>query len=257
MDSTASLKELFFKLRHGFRGYPRDVGARRFRFDESLRRWNFDGEEEVRQAISEHLPAAGTAIDIGANFGMHTLIMADCVGSEGHVVAFEPIQANLDLLRRNVRLNHFNHRVTVIDSAVSDLMTDHLEMTMMSDSLEPSAAISTESTSESDKQKTIRVRNQSLDGAAELNEWGDNCFVKIDVEGAELSVLRSGENFLQEARPKLLIEVHDYALPQFGASTKDVYSFLEQRNYDIRQISDMNNHNGEYHHVVALPRQAA
>lgn len=252
--SIASLKEFFFKVLHGFRGYPRKVGTQNFRFDESLRRWNFDGEEEVRLAIFEHLDKDDTAIDIGANFGMHTLIMADRVGGDGRVLAFEPVTANLDLLRRNVSLNQFDDRVKIVESAISDIPDDHLKMTMMSDALEPSAAISVK---QDESQQTIEVQNQSLDAAAEKDNWSGNCFVKIDVEGAELSVLRSGEQFLKSVRPSLLIEVHDYALPQFGASTEEVYAFLEDHGYDVKQISDMNNHNGEYHHVMALPRQAA
>ncbi|MFN8710664.1 MAG: hypothetical protein ACK50J_28650, partial [Planctomyces sp.] len=67
-----NIRDLFFAVRYGFRGVPLSIGAQTFRLDESLRRWNFDGEIEVRDAITAHLKAGNTAIDIGANFGMHT-----------------------------------------------------------------------------------------------------------------------------------------------------------------------------------------
>ncbi len=84
-------------------------------------------------------------------------------------------------------------------------------------------------------------------------EVNRNCFIKIDVEGAELSVLRSGIQTLQRLSPTLLIEVHDYALPAFGESTESVYAFLKEHGYAIEQISDMQNHNGQYHHILAKP----
>lgn len=227
------------------------VGAQRFRFDESLRRWNFDGEEEVRFALLSNLSAGATAIDIGANFGMHTLIMADQIGADGRLLAFEPIPENLRLLRRNVKLNRFNDRVTIQEAAISDQPVDTIDMVVDSDQLEPSASLQTDSTK---GRETVTVSNISLDQATSSVGVENKCLVKLDVEGAELSVLRSGEEFLKRVRPKLLIEVHDYALPQFGDSTEAVYEFLKNYGYSIQQISDMQNHNGEYHHILALPK---
>lgn len=225
-----------------------------FRFDVSLRRWNFDGEEEVRDAILREVQKGDLAVDVGANFGMHTLIMGRQVGENGRVLAFEPIPANLRLLRRNVKFNRFTHRTHIIASAVSNLLTPTLTMEIDSDSLEPSAAICTASY---DKQsiKSIVVANQSLDCALQDFKPTQGCFIKIDVEGAELSVLRSATESLSRLKPNLLIEVHDYALPSFGESTETVYGFLREHHYDFVQLSDMANHNGQYHHVLAKPKQ--
>jgi FkbM family methyltransferase len=245
-----NIRDLFFAVRYGFRGVPLSIGAQTFRLDESLRRWNFDGEIEVRDAITAHLKAGNTAIDIGANFGMHTLLMASQIGPSGRLLAFEPIPENLRLLRRNVALNRFNDRVTIQQAALSDQDVETIEMVVDSDHLEPSASLQTIATQ---GRETVQVRNLSLDVAAADVSADSNCFVKLDVEGAELSVLRSGQQFLKTVKPRLLIEVHDYALPQFGDSTEAVYEFLKGFGYTINQISDMNNHNGEYHHIMALP----
>ncbi len=248
---SITLRECFFKLRYGLRGYPRQVGHQTFRFDESLRRWNFDGEQEVREALTQHLHAGETAIDTGANFGMHTLIMADRIGPDGRLLAFEPIPENLRLLRRNVKLNGFDDRVTIEQAAISDQAVGTIEMVVDSDQLEPSASLQTDATR---GRETVRVKNISLDEATSSVLAGEVCLVKMDVEGAELSVLRSGQRFLERVKPKLLIEVHDYALPQFGDSAPTVYEFLTNHGYSIEPISDMRNHNGEYHHVMAVPQ---
>jgi FkbM family methyltransferase len=244
------LSDLFFRVRYGFRGVPITIGNRRYRFDESLRRWNFDGEVAVRDAITAHLRSGDTAIDIGANFGMHTLLMANQIGPSGQLLAFEPIPENLRLLRRNVALNKFNDLVTIQQAALSDQDVETIEMVVDSDHLEPSASLQTAATQ---GRETVRVKNMSLDKAAAGVLAVKNCFVKLDVEGAELSVLRSGQYFLKTIRPRLLIEVHDYALPLFGDSREAVYEFLKEFGYVINQISDMNNHNGGYHHIMALP----
>jgi FkbM family methyltransferase len=243
-----TIRDLFFQVKHAFRGVPITIGDQSYRFDESLRRWDFSGEEEVRTALEEHLSAGDVAIDIGANFGMHTLIMANRIGAAGRLLAFEPISENLRLLQRNVQLNHYDDRVTIQQAALSDQDGESIEMVMDSDKLEPSAALVTSSTA---GRQTVKVSNITLDSAASTIAAGDRCLVKLDVEGAELSVLRSGLDFLTTVKPKLLIEVHDYALPQFGDSTEAVYDFLKRHGYAIQQISDMNNHNGGYHHIIA------
>lgn len=243
------MRDLCFRAWHGGRGVPRRVGDCYFRFDESLRRWDLNQEAEVRDCIETNCTAGGVAIDIGANFGMHTLVMASQVGPGGQVIAFEPIPENLRLLRRNIDLNRFHNRVRIFESAISDLAQPRIAMNVDSDSLEPSASIVT-ATSEC---VSLSVDNQSLDTALADVPDGRDCFIKIDVEGAELSVLRSGIGFLKRVRPKLLIEIHDYALPQFGDSTEAAYAFLCDHGYMITQISDMANHNGKYHHILALP----
>ena len=246
-------KNFVFNVLYGGRGYPRRVGNMNFRFDVSLRRWNFEGEEEVREAILREVSHCDLAIDVGANFGMHTLIFAQLVGEKGQVVAFEPIPANLRLLRRNVSLNGFDQRTQIVESALSDLSVDTLTMDMDSDSLEPSAAISTGANRKSTSH-CIEVTNQSLDKAIKDLSPSNNCFIKIDVEGAEMSVLRSGVKTLARLKPTLLVEVHDYALPAFNESAESVYRFLNEHGFAITQLTDMSNHNGQYHHILAKPQ---
>ena len=74
-------------------------------------------------------------------------------------------------------------------------------------------------------------------------------------EPSEGAATGSATESLTRLKPTLLIEVHDYALPSFGESTEAVYGFLREHHYDIVQLSDMANHNGQYHHVLAKTKQ--
>ena len=58
-------------------------------------------------------------IDLGGAVGLYTLMCARKVGPAGHVYAFEPDPSNASYLRRNVALNHYQDRVTVIEKAAS------------------------------------------------------------------------------------------------------------------------------------------
>jgi len=87
---------------------------------DSLRLGVFGIHEPVETRwIQEHVPVGGVAIDIGANIGYHTLLLARQVGPTGHVYAFEPDPDNFALLSRNVTLNGYNN-VTLEQAALSD-----------------------------------------------------------------------------------------------------------------------------------------
>ena len=246
----SKFKDFVFAVKHGLKGFPVSIGDNTYRIDESLRRWNFEQEEEVRVCLEQNLAAGDTAIDVGANFGMHTIIMANSVGTAGSVIAYEPIPFNLDLLRRNVSLNGYDSIVKIQAAALSDLDTDLIDMSVDSQGVDPAASLTNDSSFGGSADK-ISVANRTIDQDPKSLEPNAGCLIKIDVEGAELSVLRSGAEFLKRVKPKLLIEVHDYALPNFGESTESVYTFLKDLGYEIEALSDMNNHNGHYHHILA------
>jgi len=76
--------------------------------------WFEDEISFVRRVLS----AGGKAIDIGANFGVYTLSMAQCVGPKGSVWAYEPASSTADALSASVALNGFS-QVSVERCAVS------------------------------------------------------------------------------------------------------------------------------------------
>ena len=74
---------------------------------------------EVTTFLKAHVGPGQTAIDLGANIGYFTLLLAQLVGQDGQVVAFEPDPENFQLLERNVRANGYTN-VAVRREAVAD-----------------------------------------------------------------------------------------------------------------------------------------
>ncbi len=66
------------------------------------------------------LRPGATVVDVGAQFGYFSLVAARGVGPRGRVFAFEPVPANLELLRRNIEMNGLSAVVEVVQNAVSD-----------------------------------------------------------------------------------------------------------------------------------------
>src|ERR1035437_8331082 len=85
----------------------------------------------------------------------------------------------------------------------------------------PSAA-----TVSGDRRKVMDVATCSLDGYL-MQRGSVPDFLQIDVEGAELAVLRGAEATLRKARPKILIEIHGWDCPE----TVEVSKFLTRLGY--------------------------
>src|SRR5438094_662911 len=64
-------------------------------------------EPDAQRLMADHIRAFSVVYDIGANYGMHTLLMARLAQGDGHVYAFEPVPEIFGHLRENIALNAF------------------------------------------------------------------------------------------------------------------------------------------------------
>jgi FkbM family methyltransferase len=146
--------------------------------------------------------------DVGANVGYYTLLGAKLAGSSGKVYAFEPFVRNVAYLHRHVSLNKFKN-VSIIPCACSDKMEvaafypasnaamGHLENT-------------NDGSSDASGNITL-VPTITLDAVAHrLSIWPD--VIKIDVEGAELDVLRGALTIITTKKPAIFLSVHSESL---------------------------------------------
>jgi FkbM family methyltransferase len=162
-----------------------------------------------------------TVIDVGANVGQMTLEMAHLVGPTGRVIAIEPGPGNLAVLRRHVEGNGFADRVTVIAAACCTLHGGKMELDIPGKAVDVVGSgfqlrgigISPNPAASSLPLAKLSVDTVSLDGVmADLKAFP--AVLKIDVEGAEVEVLRGGRNLLQKNRPALAVGFHPFAFKQ-------------------------------------------
>jgi FkbM family methyltransferase len=131
------------------------------------------------------------AFDVGANIGLFTVLMARQVGTEGRVVAYEAEPANAALLRDNVALNYLNERVEIVERAASD--AEGRAAFFRTERFAGNSSLVRHDRAYFryfgvDRHRRIRVRTEPLDRHA--GRFARIALVKIDVEGAELRVLR-------------------------------------------------------------------
>jgi hypothetical protein len=98
----------------------------------------------------------------------------------------------------------------------------------------------------------IRVANVRLDDFP-FDRHDRLRLIKIDVEGAEVDVLKGAENLLRERHPVLLIEVHGFALPSFGSSVADLRAYLGALGYQEHRLPFVEANGDEYYQAVFKP----
>ncbi len=163
--------------------------------------------------IKEHMAAPGDVIlECGGHHGCSAILLSRWVGAAGSVVTFEPFPENCDILARNLTLNALTN-VTLERKAVG--ATDgHITVEPASSGVDLSG-------------HGRRVPLVRLDDYAHLRPT----FLKIDVEGFEVDVLRGAVALLATC-PKLALEIHADLLAQYGASVQDVFDLIGLDRYD-------------------------
>lgn len=156
-------------------------------------------EDEIKFLRRLLLPGQ-KVIDIGANYGVYTLCLANVVGPTGHVWAFEPASSTAKLLREGIASNSFS-QITLEQSALSNVRG------VAQLSLDPDSELNVVVRDQLSSSVTETVALVSLDECLERYGWQDIDFVKIDAEGEEVNILKGGKRFFAELSPLVQYEV--------------------------------------------------
>ena len=147
--------------------------------------------------VQRHIQPGDTVIDVGANFGLFTLLLAYQVWEFGRVISYEASPRVLELLRDNVALNWLDDRIQIVPKAAAaasgSLPFLAPRRFAMTGSLQPvEHLLSTEN--RVDSLDRIKVEAEPLDVHAGRFERID--LIKVDVEGAEEQVFAGMERLL-------------------------------------------------------------
>jgi len=168
-----------------------------------------------------------TALDVGANVGSYTLLLAQWVGRDGRVFAFEPSGAPFDGLRRHIEINGASAIATPIASAVG-ATTGTLPFIVASTPGESRLAPAHGSA------PTTAVPVTTIDDFCAQHGLTPD-FIKVDVEGSELDVLRGARQTIARAagRLALFVELHPSLWRERGFSRADVEQELDRLNLSV------------------------
>lgn len=184
-------------------------------------------EPIVTKLLINSLNETDTFVDVGTHLGYFTCI-AGKILTKGKVYGFEIDKHALNLLKKNIKLNNLTN-IEVYNYAVSD-KKGYVKIPKI-DSPNPELSFS----NSSDDQDYLSVRSINLDDFFKKVKGKPNV-IKIDVEGAELLVLKGMKNLLEKENLKIFLEIHGRSLYKFNTNSKEIISYLKKRGYFVYEI---------------------
>ena len=169
-----------------------------------------------------------TVLDIGAHHGLYSLAASKFVHPRGHVHSFEPSPRERRLLERNLRFN-LRGNVSVHAKALG-ATRGHASLFLVEGIEDGSNSL--RSPIGCRNTRTVDVDVISLDEFIQENGISAVDFIKMDVEGAELSVLQGASRLLSSfVRPLILAEISDLRTQPWGYQAREILEFLEQKGF--------------------------
>jgi len=191
-------------------------------------------EDEINKLIRISLKPGNNSLDIGANIGLQSIRMSQCVGINGKVYAFEPIVYLQEKFKRNMFLNCVSN-VKLFPCALSD-KEDEADFKI-------SRNIWNQGTfslgSDGDGSEVQRVHIKIADNIPEIQTLKSVELVKIDVEGFEYPVLCGLKQTLIKHRPRIIFEYDRNYWDRTNQKIDDCYSFLQSLNYTFYQVTSV------------------
>jgi FkbM family methyltransferase len=163
-------------------------------------------------------------IDIGANFGYHSLLFSrEC--SE-NVYSFEPQIQNFELLEENVKLNKIKN-IILHNYACGDQNCE-IKMPIFN---------CTNIINMGDITPNVNINDKfSISKSIVLDEYNFSHkidLIKLDVQGWEKKVLIGATNLLKTHKPILIVEFEHFQLEKTNTQCKELFDFIRQQDYYI------------------------
>lgn len=188
-------------------------------------------EREI-EFLKDFIKTGDTVIDIGANCGQYTYHLSKLVGTCGKVLSVEPAKDTLEILKNVIK------RLKLDNIEVENVALSDKDGTL-------------EFVTPLDEQKLPNIGEAHLCGKADSPNWNrqkvqctsldkiiskfapvDNVtFIKCDVEGSELMVLKGARKLLSTYHPVILCEIEERHTNRYDYSPEAVFSFLKDMGY--------------------------
>ena len=203
--------------------------------------------------LEKVLSAGNTFVDVGASFGIYSVVASRMVGDTGRVLAFEPSIQSFPVLQKNIDMNNLRNvlafRVALSEREGEAWLYHAPCPSGNSVGRDPSFDGAGE-----------EVMTESLDYVLQRASVDRVDVIKMDVQGAEELVLRGASKVVNSMRPLIIFEVYPSGAAYLGLSPNGAREMLESLGYEFFSVGksgpvDWTEPQPTYFNVVAVPRK--
>ena len=193
--------------------------------------WNLfffgEYEKDTNRILERFVSNEDIVIEAGANIGSETLLLGKLC-PKGKVYAFEPAPQVYGYLQFNIGLNHLLN-IHSYQMALGEkekdiefyLLPEHFPNQGMSSKIRHTQA-----------EKKIIVRQTTINRFVEEHNIQRLELIKMDIQGAEYSVLEGAENVIRKFKPNILLEASESY-----SDLTEIFKYLEKFGYLVYLIT--------------------
>jgi|SRR5215831_4602817 len=231
MNKIKDMAYSMLKLATGDKGIERKINDFKLRFPVRWHRY-FPKEYEADNYgfLEKQVKQGADVIDIGAHIGLFSVRCSQLTGPTGKIIAFEPTPGTFSILKDTLRINNTGN-VVPLQAAVSG------DAGMATFYVSHTAGCNSNSLVKNKSEKELSaydVQLYTIDGIVEEYSLKPS-LIKIDVEGAELDVLKGGGKTFRELKPALILGLHPAFIKQKGDQLESIWQILSEAGYTIKE----------------------
>lgn len=191
-------------------------------------------EPHELKILSRHVRPGMTVIDVGANYGLHSVYCAQLVGPRGHVYSFEPLRQSFHELVKNISVNNVEERITAVQMGLSN-KSGKVKL-FVSPALGSGATSLRQRWMGANYTETATLT--TLDHYVTIHNIPRVDVIKCDVEGAEMLVFSGAKEVLDHWHPVLLFEAIENHTKLFNYEVAGLLDFIASYAYTLYRIVD-------------------
>jgi len=191
-------------------------------------------EPATVKVLKRLVKSGDTVLDIGANVGYISLVLAKCVENSGKVFSFEPDSKNFASLKRNLALNA-DCNIEPIAKAVSD---SHQPIRLYHAKFDFNAGAHSMLPSEKHSSDFVEIEATTIDEFVTSHGLKKIDVIKIDIEGAEMKAFNGMTETLRNSRPLIVCELCEEHQVRAGYTTQAVKKWMAET-FDMQAFKVM------------------
>lgn len=192
-------------------------------------------EDDMKFLISKYLKKGMNVLDCGSNIGFYPVFQRKIIGNDSKIYCFEPDDRNYELLKQNIKYFDKSNNTYIYKKGLAE--NDNQKNIIITDE----SNLNTISTGKDEKffakykvNELKKIDCISIDTfIQEINNPID--FIRMDIEGYEIEVLRGMKTTLSKMKPRILIETHPHFYDKERSFTNELIYLFDQ-GYEVKAL---------------------
>ena len=194
-------------------------------------------EPEIVDQITKNIDTNKDAINIGANIGLFTNLIAFNINDQCRVLAIEPTPNAFKLLQSNIEINGNIGKTILFNGIATDISGEYEINTIPGNEEYSSIGEMVHPAIKNREFVKIKVKGETVDNLVEKYNLNPGIIV-IDVEGAEYSVLKGSIETIKKYKPIIISEIVDDFLVEQNCNSMQILDFFKQMNYVVTSANN-------------------